>query len=168
MKDFKKAESLIEENKLLGSRMRSWGPRNQETLSRAAKILEIVFPETYSLFLKKYGTICAQGSEIHGLTTDDPRKLMTDDLISTVVSDRSEFGYPHHVISLEDIGEGSTYCLDLSQMNDEGECPVVVWPAGGYEETPVLEIEAEDFGAFFLKQVEEQIRRINEEGAEGV
>ena len=42
-------------------------------------------------------------------------------------------------------------------MNEEGECPIVSWPLGGYEETPVLEVVAEDFGKFFLDMVEQQI-----------
>ncbi|MGL5784474.1 MAG: SMI1/KNR4 family protein, partial [Alphaproteobacteria bacterium] len=73
------------------------------------------------------------------------------------LENRVNFNQPAHLIEVDSVGEGTTYCLDTSQMNESGECPVVAWPLGGYEETPVLEIVSEDFGKFFLDRVEEQI-----------
>ena len=43
-------------------------------------------------------------------------------------------------------------------MNAENECPVVIWPIGGYEMTPVLEIAAPDFGTWFLDEIKEQVK----------
>lgn len=64
---------------------------------------------------------------------------------------------PKNIVTIDEIGDGSYYALDLSQMNDEQECPVVIWPVGGYDETPELEIVAPDFGTWFYDQVMKQI-----------
>lgn len=74
------------------------------------------------------------------------------------LNDRVKFRRPYHLITLSEIGEGSEYALDLSQMNAANECPVVIWPIGGYEMTPVLEVVAPDFGTWFLEMVKEQIK----------
>jgi len=129
----------------------------ENLIPRAESYLEVDFPETYKKFLSKYGYLSLGGCEIYGLVDDDFINSGVPDAIWLSYENQKNFGKPKYIVQIYNVGEGTTYCLDTSQMNEQGECPVVAWPLGGYEETPVLEIIAEDFGKFFLDMVQRQI-----------
>ncbi|MGL4825501.1 MAG: SMI1/KNR4 family protein [Alphaproteobacteria bacterium] len=156
MQDLEKAFELIEQHfseteKFFGA------PVTQEFIGIAEEILELKFSNSYREFIKKfgYGGVCS--FDIDGVTEYKYENSSYGGVVWNVLNLRENFSFPHHLIAIYNVGEGTTYCLDTSQMNESGECPVVAWPLGGYEETPVLEIVAEDFGKFFLDRVEEQI-----------
>ncbi len=132
-------------------------PASQNLIKKAESLLEVKFPFTYNLFLKKVGFGGPGSLLISGVRAKSEDEIATTGVVWTNLQKRSLFQQPLNLIEIENIGDGSTYCLDTSQMNQEGECPVVVWPLGGYKETPVLEIVAEDFGKFFLDMVKRQI-----------
>lgn len=125
--------------------------------------LNVHLPISYKLFLSDFGFGGAQSYLISGLRTHKQDEVLTTGIGWKTTHLRTNFNLPHHIIPISDIGDGSYYALDLSQMNADHECPVVVWPIGGYDETPELEIVAPDFGTWFLEQVEEQIRQHNEQ-----
>lgn len=129
--------------------------KNQHCINEISEILKIRLPETYIQFLKKLGFIRIGYLFIPGIFDDED--LKNSGLGWSVINDRDDLNFPHYLVNIHEIGNGDTYCLDTSQMNEKGECPVVVWPIGGYEQTPILEIVAEDFGAFFLDMVRQQI-----------
>jgi hypothetical protein len=126
-------------------------------IAKAEENLGINFPNTYKLFIQKVGNGGLGDVFIPGIYEEKEDKLTNSGVVWGVLEDRKTLGFPKHLVKLYEVGEGTTYCLDTSQMNEEGECPVVAWPLGGYEETPVLEVIAEDFGKFFLDMVEKQI-----------
>ncbi len=127
--------------------------------------LGVNFPISYKKFLTQKGQGGVGSLFISGIRAVNAEELFDTGIGWKVKNDRKQFNIPSHIIRIEDIGNGDCYALDLSQMNKEGECPVVVWPIGGYEATPELEIVAPDFGTFFFEMVEEQIRRKKEEDA---
>lgn len=140
---------------------------SSSTIKDAEVVIRNKLPYTYTYFLKKYGCGGISSSEIYGLIKDEkfsqPIPFVTaPNVIWTALANHRDFNQPFHILSIYDIGNGDCYALDLSQMNDEGECPVVVWPIGGYEATRELEVVAPDFGKFFLDMVEEQIKRKEE------
>ncbi|CAO5682714.1 MAG: hypothetical protein HEEMFOPI_01762 [Holosporales bacterium] len=128
-----------------------------ESIEQGENFLSIHFPNSYKIFLKKYGYLTMFGREIYGIIDNNFLNSGIPDVIWLNHNFRKKFDLPHHIISISDIGDGSYYALDLSQMNEEQECPVVIWPVGGYEETPELEIVAPDFGTWFYDQVMQQI-----------
>jgi hypothetical protein len=144
-------------------------PKTLELINQAQKILGIFFPMSYKKFVHIKGHGGPGGAFMPGIFDDRMQELDRHGVVWGVLQDRKSLGYPHHLIKLYDVGEGTTYCLDTSQMNAEGECPVVAWPIGGYEETPVLEIVAEDFGKFFLDLVEREIeyKKLSQQQQEG-
>lgn len=121
------------------------------------KFLNVVFPKSYLAFLKDYGFCSLGGREIYGIIDNQFEDSSIPDAIWLNYRNRTDFDQPEHIIVISDVGEGSYYALDLSQMNDQQECPVVIWPSGGYEETPELEIVAPDFGTWFLNEVKLRI-----------
>jgi|688.fasta_scaffold30056_12 hypothetical protein len=139
------------------------GHYSDEEVESAEKILNIKFPKSYREFLKKYGNVDVGSLSVMGLSRYNYQNSGYGGLVSCTLSDRQNFSQPNHIISLYDIGEGTTYALDLSQMNENNECPVVYWPIGGYEMTPILEVVAPDFGTWFLDMVKERIKWKQEE-----
>ena len=133
------------------------GPKSDNVIKEAEQVLDIKFPNTYKKFLQEYGFGGIGSFLISGIRENSIDKVISTGVVWKNIKNRKELNQPKHLIVLESVGEGTLYCLDTSQMNDEGECPVVAWPLGGYEETPVLEIVAEDFGKFFLDLVEREI-----------
>ncbi len=155
MQDLEKAFELIEKHQEL---LKAYKGRIDAKVIRVAQdYLGVSFPLTYKVFLEKFGFISLGGCEIYGIIDENFRDSGVPDAIWYSHENYINYGKPSNIVQIYSVGEGTTYCLDTSQMNEEGECPVVAWPLGGYEETPVLEIIAEDFGKFFLNMVERQI-----------
>ena len=156
MKDLQKGINLAE--KFFTKQENAFSTKKPPLLvDTAEQILGVKFPLTYRTFVETKGHGGPGNVFIPGIFENDLNKIKDSGVVWGVLEDRNGLGYPMHLIKLYDVGEGTTYCLDTSQMNEEGECPVVAWPLGGYEETPVLEVVAEDFGKFFLDMVHRQI-----------
>ncbi len=156
VQDLERAYELIKLN-FSRNEINKSGKKSKLIIEKAEEILEVKLPKTYKFFLIEQGFGGPKDLIIYGLVDDSIENLKSSGFVWGIIEDRKSLEYPHHILRIYDIGDGSTYCLDTSQMNQDGECPVVVWPLGGYEETPVLEIVAEDFGKFFLDMVKQQI-----------
>lgn len=171
MKDLEKAFEL--ENEYFSPEEVSFsGPCSEAAVKNAEIALAIKFPKTYRHFLLVKGSGGVGSDLIFGMGSRDKEfsgpipEVTAYHVVWSNLDERNRKWHPDFLISIYDLGEGTTYCLDLSQMNKDGECPVVVWPIFGYEATPVLEILAEDFGKFYLDCVEKQLEWKREEEAE--
>lgn len=170
LENLEKAFQLIENNftEEEKSRCQSF---SLETIKRAESFLNIKFPASYREFLKKYGYGDFGGLEIYGLTKEEKFNIESKPIIPRpnivwmTVQYNLDFKHPLYLLIIYELGEGTKYCLDLSQMKGD-ECPVVVWPIFGYENNPKLEIIAQDFGDFLLEMVEDEIRYRQEEDEE--
>lgn len=155
-------QSVIEAIDLLREKKMDFecsGAKSVKLISEAETILNCKLPESYHYFLEKLGNFYTKGFFIYGLLNDEIGNVTNSGFVWGVLNDRRNFQFPDHIITLDDDrGDGSAYALDLSQMNKNNECPVVIWPLNGYEDTPVLEIISPDFGTWFLEQVQEQIK----------
>lgn len=157
--NYKKALDLLKKEKIT---FRSTNGQSDDLISLAKAALSIKFPLSYEKFLKDCGYVSFKGFEIYGVIDSDFINSSVPDMVWLNISNRQDFNQPDHIMIIADIGDGSYYALDLSQMNEEQECPIVVWPIDGYEETPVLEVVAPDFGTWFLEKVQEQVNRKQE------
>jgi antitoxin YobK len=96
------------------------GPSSEEQIQAAERELGVRFPKSYRTFLHQYGSGNLDGIEIFGLQAD---RLSGD----VVMINQLTTDVPSHLIRFtNDIGNYSYY-LDSSQMNEEGECPVIVF-----------------------------------------
>ncbi len=138
------------------------GPASSDLVEKAQLSLRVKFPLSYQEFLLKYGYGGVNSLDVDGITDYVVPGSDCGGIVWSTKEKRKTTGFPHHIIPISDMGDGSSYALDLSQMDAENECPVVIWPLNGYEDTPVLEIVAKDFGEFFLNKVKEQIAMKNE------
>lgn len=135
-----------------------FGTIRDDVIHEAEKILTLDFPKTYKIFLRNFGFVGGDGFVVYGLRTNKIEELKDGGIVWATLLDRQDGTVPNHIICISEIGDGSYYALDVSQMDAEGECPVVVWPLDGYDATPKLEIVAKDFGTFFLSLIEEKIK----------
>ena len=133
------------------------GITSKELVINSEKNLGILFPNSYREFLEQYGYGGVNSLDIDGITEFNFQESGYGGVVWRTLEERKKNLFPSALIPIYDVGDGTIYCLDTSQMDEEGECPVVAWPIGGYEQTPILEIVAKNFGEFFLNKVKEQI-----------
>ncbi len=162
MKDLEKAFDLIEKQFTI-EEIDFCGNQVPNTIRKAEIILNVVFPKTYRAFIEKYGCGGVGSFEIYGIIKDEEYDeksipfVTIPNAVWTTLKWRRDFNHPLHLIIISDLGDGSVYCLDTSQMNIKEECPVVIYPVCKHEANLKLEIVAEDFGKFFLDMVQNQI-----------
>jgi hypothetical protein len=99
-------------------------PVTEDRIRGAEVELDVVFPDSYKVFLREIGSSYWPNYFI-GL---NPLPVPATDVISITFRQRQVDGLPlpHYLIPIEDDGYGNYYCLDSSKMKDS-ECPVVFW-----------------------------------------
>lgn len=156
--NLKKAFELIKSN-FSKAEISGCKPVDKYLIEAAEKLLGVVLPSSYRKFIEDFGFGGVGSLLVSGIRCSSAEELESTGFVWGVLNDRQNFQYPPYIITVDDDrGDGSAYALDLSQMNMENECPVVIWPLNGYKTTPVLEVVAPDFGTWFLNKTEEQIR----------
>ena len=128
------------------------GDKEESLIQRAEAALELIFPPTYRLFLKKFGCGGFGGFEVYGIIDDHFYKSGIPNGIWLTLDDRNLYNIPHSFIIIGSLGYGPSYVLDSSQPNKEGEYPVLVYSVG---EEP--EKVNEDFGDFLLEKINQYL-----------
>lgn len=146
--DFAKAVQLLESNKTLYQAIM---PQGLDNIKIAEDILHIKLPKDYKKFINLYGSLSIGSQDVFGLTNDnDFSKFVYENIVCNTMDLRKNEhieDFPANFIPIHALGDGEISCLDTSQMNSEGKCPVVAWYFGRVEKV------AEDFGAFLLEKV---------------
>jgi len=109
------------EKTLSGVSFRFSGPTTEDQIAAAERELGVMFPRSYRTFLRQYGAGTLDCVEIFGIPSD---RLWGD---VVMMNQLTSCQIPRHFVKFtDDIGNYSYY-LDTSRMDDEGECPVVVF-----------------------------------------
>jgi antitoxin YobK len=152
------AFSLLEQNKDLCEDI---APQELSKIDEAQKILAITFPNSYKKFLEIYGHLMFDGQHIYGLYNNAIIANTKDERISN-----QDPIFPNKLLVIHALGNGELSCLDTSQMDEQGECPVVAWYFGAKLPNGKFEVLAEDFGAFLLEKVKWGLESLDEEKTE--
>jgi hypothetical protein len=124
-------------------------------IKKAEEFLGLSFPETYRLFLLKYGCGDIDGKEIYGIVNDDFINSAIPDGIWYTAKDRIRFKLPHEYILIAQSIEGF-YAIDTSKKDENNESPVVdVVPTIPKEK---LKVMAKDFGDFLYALLTDNLR----------
>ena len=142
--DLEKALKLIEDN---GGDFA--GKKSDDLIAKAEQALVLKFPPSYKQFLNKLGCGGIEGSEIFGVIDENFEKAGIPDGIWLTLDERKS-GLPEYFVVVSEVGDGAYYVLDTSQVDVDGECPVVTYEINGSSEKV-----ADDFGSFLLSELQE-------------
>ncbi len=131
---------------------------NSEVIKKAELVLNTTFSSQQRYFLERYVYFSFFGNEFYGIIKEDFTGNYTPQIVVATLVDRERANMPHSYLHLWDAGDGAIGVLDYSQLNDEGEPPVLLVDYRGEEHGwVVIEKMAEDLGDFLLQRVENQL-----------
>jgi len=146
MEDLKKAFEIINKNAEEG---RFSGPKAEELILMAERVLSLKFPPTYKEFLRRFGAGSIFGVEIYGITRAEFINASIPNGIWLTLREREDIQLPNNLIIIYDYDDGVYFAIDTSIITAEQENPVVAWA----QDLPdnQIKIIAPDFGKFLLK-----------------
>ena len=132
------------------------GSKSNSVVAKAEELLGIKFSKQNTQYFKQYGFIEFFGHEFYGIVKDDFSGSYVGCSIEATLQDRRELNLPPQWLTLYFFDDGYYGYLDYSQLNENGEPPVIIAIYDG-EKYVVAEKVAEDLGDFMLSLVEEQL-----------
>ena len=132
------------------------GGKPIEIVAKAEELMGFNFSRQNHQYFNQYGFIEFFGNEIFGIIKDDFSGVHAGCAIEATLQDRKKLNLPPKWLTLYFFDDGYYGYLDYSQLNEEGEPPVIMGIYNGKEYVMVEKV-AEDLGDFLLKLVEEQL-----------
>lgn len=146
MADFQQVLRLIAANPEEGFFV---GPRDLALIALAEKALGGRFPPTYREFVAMLGAGDFGGFEVYGVIDGEFENSSVPNGVWLTLDERRLSGLPHSLVIVASTGDGSYYCVEMS---DERDTPVVVYQPAYPADQQRLDEVAEDFGAFLLSR----------------
>jgi len=134
------------------------GGRSNEVITKAEELFGIKFSKQNYEFYKRLGYLSFFGNEFFGICKDDFSGEHAGCAIEATLQDRKCLNLPSKWLTLYFFDDGYYGYLDYSQLNEDGEPPVIMAINNGKEYVKVDKV-AEDFGDFLLDLVEGQLSR---------
>ena len=131
-------------------------------IQKAEDLFGFKFSKQNYIYFEDLGYLDFFGNEIYGITKDNFSGDPCGNCIETALVDRKEYNLPKEWLPIYFYDDGYMCYLDYSQLNEDGEPPVIMAIYNG-EKYVVVERVAEDFGDFLLELVEERLKRQAEE-----
>lgn len=132
------------------------GGKSDMVIIEAEKLFGRKFSAQNRRFFSDVGYLSFFGNEIYGIIREDFTGEYVGCAVEAALSDRKEYGLPQKWLPIYDFDDGYMGYLDYSQLNDEGEPPVIM-AIYNSEEYIVAEKVADDLGDFILGLVEAQL-----------
>ncbi|MET8566244.1 SMI1/KNR4 family protein [Streptomyces flaveolus] len=133
------------------------------TMAAAESDLGVAFPPSYRRLIEEFGTWDIAGEEFLGVykTPAMGQKLLGS--VTETLDARDRFGMSSDLIVAMFDGMGGLIVLDSSQVNQEGEYPVLVWNPGVVDRES-MERLGDDFGSFAFALCQRAVARWRESG----
>ncbi len=132
------------------------GGKENIIIEKAELLFGRKFSRQHFQFLKRLGYLSFFGNEFYGIIKDDFSGTYVGCSVEATLKDRKEYNLPSQWMVLYFFDDGYYGYLDYSQLNEDGEPPVIMAVYDG-EKYVVAEKVAEDLGDFILQLVEEQL-----------
>ena len=129
------------------------GGRADELISLAEEELGLKFTGLYLDYLKTFGAGNFGAQEIYGIIDENFESSSVPDAIWYTLTERKKINLPDNLLAIYDTGSDEIYCLDYSNLDNNGEPKVVAFVPGVDLESQTYEIIANDFGDFLLDLV---------------
>lgn len=154
MKSYEEAKKIVKLHNGLDGFV---GNISDVNIGKAEEELGVSFPKSYKQFLRDFGAGNFGAEEIYGVLNGDFDNSGIPDAIWFTKKQRREMALASNLVIIYFTGGSDYFCLDVNQMNDEGECPVVACAVGFATMGEKLEIIAENFSDFFLELVKREV-----------
>jgi hypothetical protein len=102
----------------------SSGPVSEEEVAAAERELGVMFPPSYRAFLRQYGAGMVKSYELFGL----PRHRLWGDVV--MMNQLTPTLLPSCFLKIVGDNGHCSYYLDTSQIDSQGECPVMSFQGG--------------------------------------
>ena len=132
------------------------GRRPHDVITKAEALLGIKFSRQNAQYFSQFGYIDFVGHEFYGIVKNDFSGSYVGCSIEATLQDRKELKLPLKWLTLYFFDDGYYGYLDYSQLNENGEPPVIMAIYDG-EKYVVTERIAEDLGDFLLDLAERQL-----------
>jgi len=133
------------------------GGRADELISLAEEELGLKFTGLYLDYLKTFGAGNFGAQEIYGIIDENFESSSVPDAIWYTLTERKKINLPDNLLAIYDTGSDEIYCLDYSNLDNNGEPKVVAFVPGVDLESQTYEIIANDFGDFLLDLSREEV-----------
>jgi hypothetical protein len=154
MEDLERALTSIAEHRNEASFL---GPISALRVYAAEKALGFKLPPTYRRFVLELGAGHFGGAEIYGVIDIDFERSSAPDAVWATLRAREENNLPADLVVLG-YDDDEIACLQVRPKGAEG--PVLVINAGEDPERSGTHTAAEDFGAYLLSRVEQELEAL--------
>ena len=123
------------------------------------RALGVEFPQSYKLFLKKYGALSFAGDTYYGITKSGVNSTSVPSVAFATKSARADGDADDSMIVVKASGYGPIYSIDTSIVGATGE-PAVVETELSFKRTKDKNIIYQSFEEFFIDMVRQAIREL--------
>ena len=146
---YENLQKIIEES---GKSYHGSGPASDEMISLYEKELSISFPESYKIFLKKYGTLSFYGiSRLGMVATSAPD-------VRFVTQEARKLGdIDENMIQIKSSGYGPIFSIDKSIIGSNGEAAIVETELS-FKRDKYKKVVANNFSEFLLNEIKNSLK----------
>lgn len=135
------------------------GGADEKIISEFEVALGLKFPETYKLFLRKYGALSFAGDTYYGITRSGLDATAVPSVVFATRSARSFGDADESMIVIKASGYGPIYSIDTSITGRFGE-PAIVETELSFKQTKEKKIINQSFEEFFSLTVRDAINNL--------
>ncbi|MDO7912721.1 SMI1/KNR4 family protein [Pseudomonas sp. 22-AL-CL-001] len=135
------------------------GGADDSVISGFEKYLDVVFPESYKLFLRKYGALSFGGDTYYGITKGGVDATAVPSVAFVTKGARARGDADSSMIVVKSSGYGPIYSIDTSIIGSTGE-PVVVETELSFKRTGEKNVIYQNFEEFFVSMIREAIAEL--------
>jgi hypothetical protein len=132
------------------------GGKSDDEIRNAESVIGLKFSRQNYDFYHRVGYLSFFGSEIFEIDPEDSSGILEGNSIAYALHDRKHYKLPTEWLPFYFFDDGYMGYLDYSQINEDGEPPVIAAIYNGNEYV-VTEKVAEDFGDFLMQLVQRQL-----------
>lgn len=131
---------------------------SQTDIALSEEMLGLEFSLQSKEFYSYCGYLSFEGNEIFGINPHDNSGILEGNSVAYALYERENFELPHAWLPVFNFNNGELAFLDYSDLNEEGEPPVIT---GYYDGSKYCKNEyiAQDLGAFLLLLVKNHLNR---------
>ncbi|MGV7963982.1 SMI1/KNR4 family protein [Photorhabdus tasmaniensis] len=139
-----------------GEEILSSGGVDIDTIREFESLLGVTFPESYKIFLQKYGTLSFGGDDYYGITKKGINGNQAPCILYVTKQARDSGDIDEGMIKIKSSGYGPSYSIDTSIKGKTGEA-VVVETELSFKRDGAKNIIADSYAEFLLEEIRQAI-----------